>query len=197
MAEGQRLWLKKPYTRDVDLQILKETVTWSRNSKKRRETLPPSVFGTVRTTQPPFGLFPRLSSPNSTTLGLRSAFDLTLSASHAMAVASENAAGIDVSEPKNPSPAGLASDVVSQSSSTARPSFSADTPDRNDSANSSPNLYKDAEAQVHPNSIPQISVCMFEFSWVSSLFGFRETVGKGRKSKIQFLYCNYFNMKVW
>jgi hypothetical protein len=57
-----------------------------------------------------------------------------------MAVASENAAGIDVSVTTDPSPSGLASDVASQSSSTARPSLSADTPDRNDSANSSPNL---------------------------------------------------------
>lgn len=83
-----------------------------------------------------------------------------------MAVASDNAAGIDVSVPTDPSPSGLASDVASQSSSTARPSLSADTPDRNDSANSSPNLNKDAEAQVHPNSIPQISVCMYVWNLV-------------------------------
>jgi hypothetical protein len=156
---------------DVDLQLLEETVTWTLNSKKRREekrreTLPLSVFETVRTTQPPFRLFPRLSSPNSTILGLCSAFDLTLSVSHAMAVTSENAAGIDVSVTTDPSPSGLASDVASQSSSTARPSLSADTPDRNDSANSSPNLNKDAEAQVLLNSIPQTSVCMYVWNLV-------------------------------
>lgn len=78
-----------------------------------------------------------------------------------MEEASESAAAIDVSQPTEPSPSGVVSDAASQSSSTARPSFSADTPDRNDSANSSPNPYKDAEVQVHASSIPQISVFMY------------------------------------
>ncbi|KAF5446122.1 hypothetical protein F2P56_031775 [Juglans regia] len=64
-----------------------------------------------------------------------------------MAVVSESAKRIEVTEPKDPSPSGLAADAASESSLIARSSFSADTPDRNDSYNSSPNPYKDAEAQ--------------------------------------------------
>ncbi|KAG7948734.1 hypothetical protein I3843_13G023700 [Carya illinoinensis] len=64
-----------------------------------------------------------------------------------MAVVSESGKRIEVSEPKDPSPSGLAADAASESSLIARSSFSADTPDRNDSSNSSPNPYKDAEAQ--------------------------------------------------
>ncbi|KAM3685527.1 hypothetical protein ACB098_11G127200 [Castanea mollissima] len=57
-----------------------------------------------------------------------------------MAVASETAERVDVSQPTDSSsPSRLAAaDLVSEASSIARPSFSADSPDRNDSANSSP-----------------------------------------------------------
>uniref|UniRef100_A0A2N9GJW3 Uncharacterized protein n=1 Tax=Fagus sylvatica TaxID=28930 RepID=A0A2N9GJW3_FAGSY len=66
-----------------------------------------------------------------------------------MAVASESAERIDVSQPMDPSPSSLISDLTSESLSTARPSFSTDTPDRYDSANSSPNnAQRDADPQV-------------------------------------------------
>ena len=57
-----------------------------------------------------------------------------------MAVASETTERVDVSQPMDSSsPSRLAAaDLVSEASSVARPSFSADSPDRNDSANSSP-----------------------------------------------------------
>lgn len=86
-------------------------------------------------------LFPRPSCPQ---ISLR----FSLFVSVAMAVVSESTKRIEVSEPKDPSPSGLAADAASESSLIARSSFSADTPDRNDSSNSSPNPYKDAEAQV-------------------------------------------------
>lgn len=65
-----------------------------------------------------------------------------------MAVASMGAARIDVSQPTVPSPSGQSSDAASESSSTARPSFSAETPDRNESPNSSPSPPKDADAEA-------------------------------------------------
>jgi hypothetical protein len=53
-----------------------------------------------------------------------------------------------VSQPMDPSPSSLISDLTSESLSTARPSFSTDTPDRYDSANSSPNnAQRDADPQ--------------------------------------------------
>jgi len=64
-----------------------------------------------------------------------------------MAVASETAERVDVSQPMDSSsPSRLAAaDLASEASSVARPSFSADSPDRNDSANSSP---RDGDPQV-------------------------------------------------
>ncbi|KAB1200780.1 putative membrane protein C20F10.07 [Morella rubra] len=76
-----------------------------------------------------------------------------------MAAVSASPERTEVSQLTEPSPSRLASDVASESLSTARPSFSTDTLDRSHSSNSSPNPLKDFEVQVMELELdPQASV---------------------------------------